>query len=250
MLDHGWMMRFLEHRIGDRRILRLVRNWLKAGFIDEQGRRVPGDRGTPQGAVISPLLANIYLHYVHDLWAHQWRRRHARGQVILVRYADDSVYGFQHEAQARRFLADLRERLEHFELELHPEKTRLIEFGRYAASNRKRQGVGKPETFDFLGFTHICGTTRKGRFAIVRLTVKKRMRATLTAIRERLRDQRQAPIPEQGHWLGRVLRGYFNYHAVPGNLKRLDGFRAEVTRRLAAVPDAAQSQAPDALVEV
>jgi len=230
MLDHGWMMRFLEHRIGDRRILRLVRNWLKAGFIDEQGRRVPGDRGTPQGAVISPLLANIYLHYVHDRWAHQWRRRHACGQVILVRYADDSVYGFQHEAQARRFLADLRERLKHFGLELHPEKTRLIEFGRYAASNRKRQGLGKPETFDFLGFTHICGTTRKGRFAIVRLTVKKRMRATLTAIRERLRDQRQAPIPEQGHWLGRVLRGYFNYHAVPGNLKRLDGFRAEVTR--------------------
>jgi len=230
MLDHGWLMRFLEHRIADRRILRLIGNWLKAGVIDEQGQRVPGERGTPQGAVISPLLANIYLHYVHDLWAHQWRRRHARGQVILVRYADDSVYGFQCEEDARGFLEDLKDRFRRFGLELHPEKTRLIEFGRYAAANRKRQGLGKPETFDFLGFTHICGKTRKGRFAIVRRTVKKRMRATLTAIRERLRDLRQAPIPEQGNWLCRVLRGYFNYHAVPGNLKRLDGFRAEVTR--------------------
>ena len=229
-LDHDWMLRFLEHRIADRRILRLIRNWLKAGVIDEQGRRVPGERGTPQGAVISPLLANIYLHYVHDLWAQQWRRRNARGQVILVRYADDSVYGFQSEVEARQFLSDLRERFACFGLELHPEKTRLIEFGRFAASNRTRQGLGKPETFDFLGFTHICGKTRKGRFALVRLTVKKRMRASLAAIRARLKDRRHAPIPEQGVWLNRVLRGYFNYHAVPGNLKRLDGFRAEVTR--------------------
>ncbi len=150
--------------------------------------------------------------------------------VILVRYADDSVYGCQNEVEARSFLADLCERLHRFGLELHPEKTRLIEFGRYATSNRKRQGLGKPQTFDFLGFTHLCGKTRKGRFAIVRRTVKKRMRATLSAIRARLREQRYAPIPEQGKWLGRVLRGYFNYHAVPGNLKRLDGFRAEVTR--------------------
>ena len=229
-LDHEWMLRFLEHRIADRRILRLIRNWLKAGVIDEQGQRVPGERGTPQGAVISPLLANVYLHYVHDLWAHRWRRRNARGQVILVRYADDSVYGFQSEAEARQFLSDLRERFAQFGLELHPEKTRLIEFGRFAASTRKRKGLGKPETFDFLGFTHICGKTRNGRFALLRLTVKKRMRASLAAIRTRLKDLRHAPIPEQGTWLNRVLRGYFNYHAVPGNLKRLDGFRAEVTR--------------------
>jgi group II intron reverse transcriptase/maturase len=229
-LDHEWMLRFLEHRIADQRILRLIRKWLKVGVIDEQGQRVPGERGTPQGAVISPLLANIYLHYVHDLWAHRWRRRHARGQVILVRYADDSVYGFQHEAEARRFLAALQERFAHFGLELHPEKTRLIEFGRCAASHRKHKGLGKPETFDFLGFTHVCGKTRKGRFALRRLTVKKRMRATLAAIRARLKELRHAPIPEQGAWLRRVLRGYFNYHAVPGNLKRLDGFRAEVTR--------------------
>jgi group II intron reverse transcriptase/maturase len=229
-IDHTWIMRFLEHRIADRRILRLIRNWLKAGVIDEQGQRVPGERGTPQGAVISPLLANVYLHYVHDLWAHRWRRRNARGQVILVRYADDSVYGFQSEAEARQFLSDLRERFAQFGLELHPEKTRLIEFGRFAASARKRKGLGKPETFDFLGFTHICGKTRNGRFALLRLTVKKRMRASLAAIRTRLKDLRHAPIPEQGTWLNRVLRGYFNYHAVPGNLKRLDGFRAEVTR--------------------
>ena len=229
-IDHAWMLRFLEHRIADRRILRLIRKWLKAGVIDEQGRRIPAEQGTPQGAVISPLLANIYLHYVHDLWAHQWRRRSARGQMILVRYADDSVYGFQSGAEARRFLTELTERFNRFGLDLHPQKTRLIEFGRFAASNRKRQGRGKPETFDFLGFTHICGKTRKGRFALVRLTIKKRMRATLAAIRERLRACRHAPIPEQGKWLQRVLRGYFDYHAVPGNLKRLDGFRAEVTR--------------------
>ena len=229
-MDHEWMMRFLEHRVADRRILRLIRNWLKAGVIDEQGRRIASGRGTPQGAVISPLLSNIYLHYAHDLWAHQWRQRHAHGQVILVRYADDSVYGFQREAEATSFLAALRKRLAQFGLELHPDKTRLIEFGRRAEVSRKRNGQGKPETFDFLGFTHCCGKTRKGRFAIIRFTIKKRMRATLAAIRETLKRRRHEGVAVLGKWLNHVLRGYFNYYAVPGNLTRLDGFRAEVTR--------------------
>jgi len=228
-IDHEWMMRFLGHRIADRRIVRLIRKWLKAGVI-EDGRRVEAEKGTPQGAVVSPLLANIYLHYVLDLWANQWRERHATGQVIIVRYADDNVFGFEHRADAERFLAAMRERLAQFGLALHPNKTRLIEFGRFAIKNREQRGEGKPETFDFLGFTHCCSKTRKGWFTIMRLTVKKRMRATLKAIRAKLRSRMHHPVPVVGKWLGSVVRGYFNYFAVPGNMYRLCSFRTEVCR--------------------
>lgn len=229
-IDHEWMMRFLAHRIADKRLLRLIHKWLKAGVV-EDGRRLPAEKGTPQGAVISPLLANIYLHYALDLWAHRWRLQHAAiGDMILVRYADDSVMGFQHEGMARRFLAALTERLACFGLTLHPEKTRLIEFGRFAQANRAKRGQGRPETFDFLGFTHCCGKRRTGGFKILRLTVKKRMRATLSAIREVLKRRRHERVAIVGKWLRRVVQGYFNYYAVPGNLYRLNGFRDEVTR--------------------
>lgn len=228
-IDHQSMMRFLGHRIADRRILRLIGKWLKAGVI-EDGRRTESLQGTPQGAVISPLLSNIYLHYVLDLWAHQWRQRHAAGQVTIVRYADDSVVGFERRDDAVRYLAALRERMAKFGLALHPDKTRLIEFGRYAQKNCKLRGEGKPETFDFLGFTHCCGKTRKGWFTILRVTVKKRMRATLKAIRAKLRSRMHDDIPAVGKWLGRVVQGYFNYFAVPGNAYRLCSFRSEICR--------------------
>ena len=228
-IDHDWMLKFLEHRIADKRILRLIKTWLKAGVI-EDGKRIASERGTPQGAVISPLLANIYLHYVFDTWAHHWRTHHASGHVIMVRYADDSVIGFQYEDEAKRFLEAMKERFAKFGLELHPQKTRLIEFGRYAEVRRKKRGLGKPETFDFLGFTHCCSKTRKGEFKILRLTIKKRLRATLADIREKLKRKRHEPIAQVGAWLTRVLRGYFNYHAVPDNLKRLSSLRYEVCR--------------------
>ncbi|MDP2788196.1 MAG: group II intron reverse transcriptase/maturase [Pseudomonadota bacterium] len=228
-IDHSFLLRFLEHRIADRRLLRLIRNWLKAGVIEE-GRRIAAEKGTPQGAVISPLLANIYLHYVLDLWAHPWRQRHAAGQMIVVRYADDSVFGFERQEDAQAFLAAMRERLAQFGLALHPDKTRLIEFGRFATENRARRGEKKPETFDFLGFTHCCGKTRKGGFKILRLTVKKRMRATLKAIRAKLRGMMHHPVPQVGKWLGSVVRGYFNYFGVPGNAYRLCSFRSEICR--------------------
>jgi RNA-directed DNA polymerase len=179
--------------------------------VMEDGNRIEAEKGTPQGSVISPLLANIYLHYVLDLWANQWRNREATGQAIIVRYADDCVFGFEHQTDAEQFLASLRERLAQYGLELHPSKTRLIEFGRNAIKNRKQRGEGKPETFDFLGFTHCCSSTRKGWFAILRLTIKKRMRATLKAIRAKLREKMHDPVPEVGKWLGSVVRGYFNY---------------------------------------
>jgi len=228
-IDHKWMMQFLEHRIADRRLLRLIGKWLKAGVI-EDGRRIESLQGTPQGAVISPLLSNIYLHYVLDLWAHQWRKQHATGRVIIVRYADDSVVGFERKDDAGQFLAALRERMAKFGLALHPDKTRLIEFGRQAQEQRKLRGEGKPETFDFLGFTHCCGKTRQGWFAILRLTVKKRMRATLKAIRVELRKRMHDDVPAVGKWLGRVVQGYFNYFAVPGNSHRLCSFREEICR--------------------
>ena len=221
------MLMFLGHRIADRRLLGLICKWLQAGVM-EDGRRVAATKGTPQGAVISPPLANIYLHYVLDLWARQWRQRHARGDVIVVRYADDSVVGFRTQWQAQQFLVQLQERLARFGLSLNASKTRLIEFGRFAARNRRKRGLGKPETFDFLGFTHCCSTNRSGGFQILRLTVKKRMRATLLAIRDELKRRRHEPIRAQGQWLTRVVRGYFNYHAVPGNLIRLGGFRSAV----------------------
>jgi RNA-directed DNA polymerase len=227
-IDHEWMIRFLEHRIADRRVIRLIRKWLTAGTI-EDGRRIASMRGTPQGSVISPLLSNIYLHYALDLWAHQWRQRYAAGDVILVRYADDSVMGFQYEGDARRFLAAMRTRLAKFKLELHPDKTRLIRFGRYAAQHCRERGTRKPETFDFLGFTHCCGQSSRG-FLIVRLTIKKRMRASLIAIRETLMRRRHESVPVVGKWLGRVIKGYLNYYAVPGNMYRLSGFLSEVCR--------------------
>jgi RNA-directed DNA polymerase len=228
-IDHVWMLRFLEHRIADQRVIRLIRKWLEAGVV-EDGMRIPAVKGTPQGAVISPLLANIYLHYAFDLWVQHWRKQPGRGEVIVLRYADDSVVGFEKEGTARAFLADLQERLTKFGLSLHPDKTRLIEFGRYAAERRRKRGQGRPETFDFLGFTHCCGINLQGKFQVVRLTAKKRMRATMTAIRDKLYQRRHEPVPIVGAWLQRVLNGYFAYHAVPTNLMRLDGFRSEVCR--------------------
>jgi RNA-directed DNA polymerase len=228
-LSQPWLMRFIEHRIGDPRILRLIREWLKAGVM-ENGEWKATEEGTPQGSVISPTLANIYLHYCFDLWAHAWRQRRARGNVVLVRYADDSVAGFEHKDDAERFLADLRQRLEKFGLALHPEKTRLIEFGRFAAERRAKRGENKPETFNFLGFTHICGQNRKGGFLLRRTTRRDRFRARLKSIKEELRRRMHEPIPEQGRWLGQVLRGYFAYHAVPTNDACLQRFKIHVTR--------------------
>lgn len=229
-VEHGWMMRFVEHRIGDRRVLRLIRKWLTAGVV-ENGQKIDVRVGTPQGAVISPLLANIYLHYVFDLWTHQWRGRHARGDVMIVRYADDSVLGFESKADVDRFLEDLKERFAQFGLTLNEDKTRVLQFGRFAAQARARQGLPKPPTFDFLGFTHVCGKSRSNDwFQLKRLTSAKRMRASLKAIRQALMRRMHEPIHTVGLWLRRVVQGYFSYHAVPGNVDRLDAFRKEVTR--------------------
>jgi group II intron reverse transcriptase/maturase len=228
-LDHGWLERFLEHRIADKRVMRLVRKWLKAGVI-ENGVRAETVEGTPQGASASPLLANVYLHYVFDLWVDQWRRRHAHGDVIIVRFADDYVVGFEHQKDAQRFLAELRDRLATFALELHAEKTRLIEFGRYAAERRKARGLGKPETFEFLGFTHICGKARNGRFMVKRITIARRRRAKQREVKEELRRRRHHPIPEQGQWLRSVVRGHLAYYAVPGNRAAVAAFRTQATR--------------------
>jgi RNA-directed DNA polymerase len=229
-ISQEWLIRFLEHRIGDRRIIRLIQKWLKAGIL-EDGAVSVSDRGTGQGSVISPLLANIYLHYALDLWAVRWRRRKTTGDVIIVRYADDFIVGFQHESDARRFLEEMRMRLREFALSLHPEKTRLIEFGRFAAERRQRRGLGKPETFNFLGFTFICGKTRGGQFQIKRKTRRDRMRAKLKMVQEEMRRRMHQPIPIQGKWLWYVVNGYFNYHAVPTNFRALVAFRTEIARR-------------------
>jgi len=229
-MSHEWTVKFVGHRVGDPRILRLIQKWLKVG-VSEEGKWSESKVGTPQGAVASPLLANIYLHYALDLWAEVWRRKVARGDMIVVRYADDVVLGFEHRDEAERFLREVRERLAKFSLELHPEKTRLIEFGRYAAANREKRGGGKPETFDFLGFTHICGKNGKtGYFTVRRKTVKKRMRAKLQAIKAELRRRMHEPIAETGEWLEKVVRGYYQYHAVPGNLASLGVFRERLIR--------------------
>jgi RNA-directed DNA polymerase len=229
-INHEWLHQFLEHRIADPRILRLIRKWLRAG-VSEDGEWSRTTVGTPQGAVISPLLANVYLHYVLDLWAHQWRRRHAGGEVIIVRYADDFVLGFQRHGDAERFLADLRDRLERFGLSLHPEKTRLIEFGRFAARNRSGRGEGKPETFDFLGFTHICGRTwKRNRFTVKRKSIAKRVRAKLHAVAEYLRRGMHAGIATLAQWLRSVLQGWMAYHAIPGNIDSVLRFRSEIIR--------------------
>ena len=226
-LDQSWLVKFLEHRVGDERIIRLVRKWLKAGVLDD-GVWSVSEEGTPQGAVISPLLANVYLHYVFDLWAKQWRGREATGNMIIVRYADDVVVGFEHEADARRFWDTMQMRFEQFGLELHGEKTRTLEFGRHAAVRRQRRGMGKPETFTFLGFTFICGKSRRGAFLLHRRTRADRMRARLEEIKKTLRKRMHATIPEQGQWLKSVVTGYFAYHAVPTNIRALGLFRHKV----------------------
>jgi group II intron reverse transcriptase/maturase len=223
-VSQGWLVRFVEHRIGDPRVVRLIQKWLKAGVL-EDGVVTVSDKGTGQGSVISPLLANVYLHYVFDLWADRWRRREAAGDVIIVRYADDIVVGFEHEADARRFWDAMQKRFEEFALSLHPDKTRLIEFGRHAAARRGKAGLGKPETFNFLGFTFICGRSRSGKFLVKRKSRRDRMRGRLKDIKEELRRRRHQPIPEQGKWLTQVVRGYFAYHAVPTNSASIRAFR-------------------------
>jgi group II intron reverse transcriptase/maturase len=228
-LDKSWLIKFVEHRVADPRILRLIQKWLNAGVMEE-GKWSETKTGTPQGSVISPTLANIYLHYVFDLWVDVWRAKCAQGEVVVVRYADDTVLGFQHQAEADRFLESFRERLGKFGLELHPDKTRRIEFGRFAEDRRKRRGEGKPEPFDFLGFTHISGKDRNGTFAVKRKTSRKRMRSKLLAIKHQLRQRMHNPTEQTGEWLQSVVQGYFNYHAVPGNTDSLGIFRQRVTR--------------------
>src|SRR5712692_5976647 len=229
-ISQEWLVRFLEYRIGDRRIIHLIQKWLKVGIL-EDGVVTASDTGTGQGSVISPLLANVYMFYAFDLWAERWRRREATGDVIIVRYADYFIVGFEHEADARRFLEEMRERLGKFALTLHPEKTRLIEFGRHAADSRKRRGLAKPETFNFLGFTFICGKSRRGGFLVKRKSRRDRMRAKLQAIKQELRQRMHQPIPQQGKWLKQVVAGYFRYHAVPTNSHALVQFRDGVATR-------------------
>jgi RNA-directed DNA polymerase len=226
-LSHEWLRRFIEHRIGDRRILALIEKWLRAGVL-EDGMWTRSEEGTPQGGLISPVLANIYLHYVFDVWAHHWRKQHARGEVIMVRYADDFVVGFEHREEAERFQEALKERMSKFDLRLQGDKTRLIEFGRFAATNREKRGERKPETFNFLGFIHSCGKTRKGRFCVLRQTVQKRMRAKLKAVKTELQRQMHEPVPEQGKWLRVILLGHYRYYGVPRNSPALGAFRQEV----------------------
>jgi group II intron reverse transcriptase/maturase len=227
-LDREWLMKFLRHRIADERVLRLVMKWLNAGVI-EDGQWSDSGEGTPQGGSLSPLLANVYLHYVLDLWADHWRKTRARGNVIIVRFADDFIVGFQHQDDAEKFLGELRGRLAKFSLELHPEKTRLIEFGPYAARNRKARGAGKPETFTFLGFRHIARITR-GRFRVQRITDKKKMAAKLKQVRAEIMRRRHFPVPVQGRWLASVVAGHQRYYAVPGNYDAVSAFRDQVTR--------------------
>jgi RNA-directed DNA polymerase len=228
-LDRGWLGKFLRHRIADERVLRLVGKWLAAGVI-EDGDWTESGKGSPQGASASPLLANVYLHYVLDLWADWWRKTQARGEVMIVRFADDFIAGFEHKEDADRFLDELRGRFAEFGLELHPDKTRLIEFGRHAARDRSERGEGKPETFDFLGFTHICARSRNGRFWIRRITISKRLRAKLAEVRTQLRQRMHQPLPEQGRWLATVVAGHTRYYGVPGNSKAIRAFREQVTR--------------------
>ena len=228
-LDHRWLVKFLEHRIADKRVLRLIQKWLNAGVI-ENGAWTASDEGTPQGASVSPLLANVYLHYVLDLWVQQWRNRHAHGNVVIVRWADDFIVGFEHQDDAERFHTDLRARLAEFGLALNTEKTRLIEFGRFAARDRKARGLGRPETFDFLGFTHICAKTKKGRFKLKRITISKRMRAKLREVKTELMRRRHLPIPDQGQWLASVVRGHCAYYAVPDNGDAVRAFRDQAAK--------------------
>jgi group II intron reverse transcriptase/maturase len=227
-VSQTWLIRFLKHRINDPRMIRLIQKWLKAGIL-EDGVVTISETGTGQGSVASPLLANVYLHYVFDLWAERWRRREASGDMILVRYADDIIIGFQYETDARRFWDAMRERLAEYSLSLHPDKTRLIEFGRFAADQRARRGLGKPDTFNFLGFTFICGRSRRGYFALKRKSRSDRIRVKLKEIKKEMRRQRHQPIPDQGRWLRQVVSGFFAYHAVPTNSRALHTFRHRIT---------------------
>src|SRR6266567_4223276 len=229
-LSHAWLVKFVEHRVADRRVVRLIQKWLNAGVL-EDGKRTRAEEGTPQGGSASPLLANVYLHYVFDLWAQAWRRKQACGDMIIVRFADDIVVGFQTKADAVRFWAELIERMRKFSLELHPEKTRLLEFGPFAAENRKKRGDGKPETFNFLGFTHICGKNRsKGRFTVLRQTIRKRLQAKLSEVKAELKRRMHDPIPEVGQWLRSVVGGHIRYYGVPTNRAALYTFRFQVGR--------------------
>jgi len=228
-LKHEWLVEFIKHRIGDWRIVRLIQKWLRAGVLEE-GRRIQSEVGTVQGGSISPLLANIYLHYVFDLWVQQWRQKQARGDMIIIRFADDFVVGFQHRFEAERFLTELNERFEKFGLAIHPDKTRLIEFGRFAAQARSKRGQGKPETFNFLGFTHICGKTRKGRFTVLRKTMRKKLKGKLKEVYAELRHRMHDPIPEQGAYLRSVVAGHVRYYGVPMNGPLVSVFRMEVCR--------------------
>jgi len=223
-LDHGWLVKFVEHRIADRRVVRHIRKWLNAGVL-EDGKRTQVEEGTPQGGSISPLLANLYLHYVFDLWADHWRRTQARGDVVIVRYADDFVVGFEHRQEAERFLAELRERFAQFNLELHPDKTRLIEFGRFASERRSRRGENRPETFNFLGFTHACSQDERGRYRVLRQTMAKRMHGKLRQLRQELWQRMHKPVREVAQWLRSVVTGHYRYYGVPGNLTALKTFR-------------------------
>jgi RNA-directed DNA polymerase len=226
-ISHEWLVKFVEHRIGDKRVIRLIQKWLKAGVL-EAGEWKPSEEGTPQGGLISPILANIYLHYAFDLWLQQWRTRQARGDVIVVRYADDFVVGFEHRGEALRFQRELTERLKKFNLELHAEKTRLIEFGRYAEHNRAERGAEKPETFNFLGFTHSCSWNRRKSYTVRRQTMRKCMQAKLKDIKVELKRRMHAPIPEQGQWLRSVLLGHYQYYGVPMNGRMLYNFRYQI----------------------
>jgi group II intron reverse transcriptase/maturase len=227
VMDHEWLVRFVEHRIADKRVIRHIKKWLNAGVL-EDGTRTQSEEGVPQGGSISPLLANIYLHYVFDLWADRWRQKYARGCVVVVRFADDFVVGFQSREDAERFWRELRERFEKFNLELQDDKTRLIEFGRFAAENRQRRGDGKPESFSFLGFLHVCATTRKGKFIVLRQTLRKRMQAKLKAIKMELRRRLQSAIPAVGQWLRSVLLGHYRYYGVPSNGRKLATFQYQI----------------------
>jgi group II intron reverse transcriptase/maturase len=227
-LSQEWLVKFMEHRIGDRRMVRLIQKWLRAGVLEE-GKLMMSEEGTLQGGSISPLLANVYLHYVLDLWVQVWQRKIAQGEMVVVRFADDIVIGFQKKAEAERFLGELKERMKKFNLELHPEKTRLVEFGRFAALNRQERGEGKPETFNFLGFTHICGKTRRGRFTVIRQTIRKRMQAKLKAIQIELQRRLHDPPQDVGQWLKAVVGGHIRYYGVPTNSTALRNFRYQVS---------------------
>jgi RNA-directed DNA polymerase len=225
-IDHGWLVKFIEHRIADRRVVRLIQKWLNVGVL-EDGKRMQVEEGTPQGGSASPLFSNVYLHYVFDLWVRAWRHKQAPGDMIVVRFADDIVLGFQYKSEAERFRKELVQRLRKFQLELHPDKTRLLEFGCYAAVNRQRRGQGKPETFAFLGFTHICGKTRSGRFTVLRQTIRQRLQAKLGEVKTELQRRMHQPIPELGKWLGAVVRGHMQYYGVPMNMPALFLFRSQ-----------------------